>query len=72
MVRNFGPRFIKIAYERFGTTDLPINTYNKVWIVPDKAVVYDMGNSALIGETHLKVMLEEDYLAFKKHMTSGQ
>jgi len=57
------------AYEKFGTTNLPVETYNKVWIVPDKAVVYDMGNSALIAETHLKVMLEEDYLALKKHTT---
>jgi len=55
------------AFERFGTTNLPMKTYNKVWIVPDKAVVYDMGDSALIGETHLKVMLEEDYLAMAKN-----
>ena len=48
-------------------TSLPVNTYNKVWIVPDKAVVYDMGDTALIGETHLKVMLEEDYLALQKN-----
>jgi len=66
--KKFWEKVYKIAYERFGTTNLPINTYNKIWIVPDKAIVYDMGNSAAIGETHLKVMLEEDYLALKKHM----
>lgn len=65
--REFWEKVYQKAYERFGTTNLPVNTYNKVWIVPDKAIVYDMGNSALIGETHLKVMLEEDYLALKKH-----
>ena len=65
--KEFWAQVYKKAYERFGTTDLPVKTYNKVWIVPDKAVVYDMGDSALIGETHLKVMLEEDYLALKKH-----
>ena len=67
--KQFWASVYQKAYERFGTTDLPVNTYNKVWIVPDKAIVYDMGNSAVIGDTHLKVMLEEDYLALKKHST---
>jgi len=66
-----GKKFWKHIYEqaaqKFGTTNIPVNTFNKVWIVPDKAVVYDMGDSALIGDTHLKVMLEEDYLAIQKH-----
>src|SRR5208283_3763282 len=65
--KKFWAQVYKKTYEKFGTTELPVNTYNKVWIVPDKAIVYDMGNSALIGQTHLKVMLEEDYLALKKH-----
>ncbi len=69
--KEFWAKVYKIAYERFGTTDLPVNTFNKVWIVPSKAVVYDMGTSALIGETHLKVMLEEDYLALKKHIPTA-
>src|SRR5208283_3615496 len=66
--KKFWAQVYKKTYEKFGTTELPVNTYNKVWIVPDRAIVYDMGNSALIGQTHLKVMLEEDYLALKKHM----
>jgi len=70
--RKFWAEVYQKAYERFGTTDLPVNTYNKVWIVPDKAIVYDMGNSAVIGETHLKVMLEEDYLALKKHIITTE
>ena len=47
----------------FGTTNIPINTFNKVWIVPDKAVVYQKGNTVYVLERHLKVMLEADYLA---------
>ncbi len=66
--KKFWAQVYKKAFEKYGTTDLPINTYNKVWIVPDKAVVYDMGDSAMVGDTHLKVMLEEDYLALKKNM----
>lgn len=71
---NLGDKFWKRVYqkaqERFGTTNIPINTFNKVWIVPDKAVVYEHNGGAYIGERHLKVMLEEDYLALKANMDS--
>ena len=49
-----------------GTTSIPtINTFNKVWIVPEKAVVYEnaKAGTAYVVESRLKVMLEEDYLA---------
>ncbi len=45
------------------TTDIPLDTLNRVWIVPDKAVVYEHEQSAFVVERHLKVMLEEDYLS---------
>jgi len=45
-----------------------INTFSKVWIVPDKAVVYADGDKAMVGEAKLKVMLESDYLAMKKNV----
>lgn len=47
------------------TTNIPINTFNKVWIIPEKAEVYEKGNLALITDAGLEVMLEEDYLALK-------
>jgi Outer membrane efflux protein len=65
--KKFWEQVYKKTYEKFGTSNLPVNTYNKVWIVPERAVVYDMGDRALIGDTHLKVMLDEDYLATQKH-----
>ena len=65
--REFWSRVYKQAYEKFGTTNVPVNTFNKVWIVPDKAVVYEKNNSVFVAQRHLKVMLEEDYLAFSKH-----
>ncbi len=49
--------------KKLGATDVPIDTFNKVWIVPDKAVVYERGSTVYIAESHLKVMLEEDYAA---------
>lgn len=46
-----------------------VNTFHKVWIVPDKAVVYQntQAGTAYVVEQSLKVMLEEDYLAFEKN-----
>ena len=61
--KQYWQQIYKKSQELFGTTKIPINTFNKVWITPDKAVVYQDNNKAYIGDTHLKVMLEEDYLA---------
>ena len=38
-------------------------SFNKVWIVPDKAEIYVKGNAAFITDSRLKVMMEEDYVA---------
>lgn len=61
--KKFWDKVYKKAYEQYGTTDIPVDTFNKVWIVPQKAVVYENGDRALVVESKLKVMLEEDYLA---------
>ena len=66
---EIGKKFWKRVYEeaakKFGTTNIPVNTFNKVWIVPEKAVVYEnvKAGTAYVVESKLKVMLEEDYLA---------
>ncbi len=60
------------AYEKFGTTDIPTDVFSKVWIVPDKAVVYEKGNTAYILEHHLKVMTEMDYLAARNNGAQPQ
>jgi 6-phosphogluconolactonase/glucosamine-6-phosphate isomerase/deaminase/predicted nucleotidyltransferase len=68
-----GKRFWKRVYEqaaqKFGTTNIPVNTFNKVWIVPEKAVVYEnaKAGTAYVVESKLKVMLEQDYLSLAKH-----
>lgn len=49
-----------------------INTFYKVWIVPDKANIYEYVNptsknkkiTAFVKEAKLKVMMEDDYLAY--------
>ena len=39
--KKFWKRIYEEAQKKFGTTNIPIDTFNKVWIVPDKAVVYE-------------------------------
>jgi len=60
------------VYETYGKTNIPVNTFNKVWIVPDKATVHQEDNIALITESSLKVMLEEDYLAWSKSNSQAE
>jgi len=65
--KKFWDRVYSKAQEQYGTTDIPVNTFNKVWIVPDDALIYEKGNTAYVIKNHLKVMLEEDYLSLEKH-----
>ena len=62
----FWEKVYREARARFGTTNIPVSTFNKVWITADKAVVYEDGQRALVGSFSLKVMLDEDYLALQK------
>lgn len=70
--RRFWQKVYAGAQEKYGTTDIPIDTFNKVWIVPDKAVVYGKAEAGAvyIGESRLKVMLETDYLATSNNALS--
>ncbi len=61
--KQFWAKVYSRAQELYGTTQIPINTFNKVWIVPDKATVFQNNNAAFVVESHLKVLLEEDFLA---------
>jgi len=51
------------AYRKYGVTQVPVSLFNKVWILPQKASVFERGNTVYIVNAHLKVMLEDDYLA---------
>ncbi len=63
--QKFWNRVYKKAYELYGMTEIPMNTFNKVWIVPSDAVVLEKGNTAYVVDSHLKVMMEEDYVAME-------
>jgi non-lysosomal glucosylceramidase len=68
--KKFWQRVYKRAQEQFGTTEIPINTFNKIWIVPGTATIYEHAKGAFIVDSHLKVMLEEDYLALEENRNS--
>ncbi|MFH0754883.1 MAG: hypothetical protein V2A70_09990 [Candidatus Omnitrophota bacterium] len=65
------------AHEKFGTTDIPIDTFNKVWIVPQESVVYESLSkdkkdiSGFVDQVKLKVMLESDYFAKNSDVAKG-
>ena len=59
--KGFWDRVYAKAKILYGTTKIPISTFNKVWIIPDGAGVYEYQGSAYVIKSHLKVMLEEDY-----------
>lgn len=59
---KFWEKVYRQAQEKYGVTDIPLNTFNKVWILPESATVYEHANSVYITESHLKVMMDEDYL----------
>ncbi len=67
--RKFWKRIYEEAAKKYGNTNIPVNTFNKVWIVPEKAVVYEnsKNGTAYIVESHLKVMLEQDYLSLQRN-----
>lgn len=49
---------------------VPLDIFNKIWIVPDRATIEEHNGTAVIVESHLKVMLEVDYLSLEKHLRS--
>jgi len=65
--KTFWEKVYSKAQKMYGTTQIPVNTFNKVWIMADKAEVFEHNQTAFVVRQHLKVMLEEDYLALQKH-----
>ena len=67
MGKEFWGKVYAKAQKLYGNTNIPVSTFNKVWIVPDKAVVWEHEGSAYVVESHLKVMLEQDFLSLSKN-----
>ncbi|MBZ0166150.1 MAG: hypothetical protein K8I00_05025, partial [Candidatus Omnitrophica bacterium] len=70
--QQFWDRVYQKSQQLFGTTDISVDTFNKVWVVPEKAKIYLSGDVAFIVESRLKVMMEEDYLALQNNALEQQ
>ncbi|MCA9403506.1 MAG: HEAT repeat domain-containing protein [Candidatus Omnitrophica bacterium] len=64
--KTFWERIYSKARARYGTTDIPLETFNKVWILPDYARVYEDQSTVYIVQSRLKVMLDHDYQALRQ------
>ncbi len=64
-----GKEFWKRIYASSENKNISINVFNKVWIVPDRAVIYEnvKTGTAYIVESSLKVLTEQDYVATNKN-----
>ncbi len=65
--KTFWDKVYAKSQQMYGTTQIPVNTFNKVWIIADRAEVFEHNQTAFVVDSHLKVMLEEDYLAMSKN-----
>lgn len=65
---EFWEKVYRKAKDRYGTTEIPMDTFNKIWIVPNRASVYINGNNVFVADRYLTVMLEEDYLALESNL----
>ncbi len=55
----------------FGWAEIPVDTFNKVWILPETATVYEHGQTVYIVDAKLKVMLDADYEASRHEQNVG-
>ncbi len=69
--KKFWDRIYAEAQRRYGTTEIPVDAFNKVWVVPDKAVVYEGRGAAYVVESRLKVMLDADHTARSQAQSPG-
>jgi len=69
--KEFWNKIYEKAYEVFGTADVPVDSFNKIWIMPEKAEVFAQNDTVLILDSKLKVMMEEDYLAREQNVGAG-
>ncbi|MBF0569333.1 MAG: hypothetical protein HQL18_00960, partial [Candidatus Omnitrophica bacterium] len=65
--KKFWQQVYSQAFEKFGTIDIPVDTFNKVWIMADKAKIYQKNDTAFLVKSHLKVMMEQDFMAISSN-----
>ncbi len=69
---EFWDRVHTQAYAQYGVTNIDMNMFHKIWIVPEKALVYENTGQVFILESKLNVMLEEDYKALNNNNPNAE
>ncbi|MBF0595426.1 MAG: hypothetical protein HQL22_10745 [Candidatus Omnitrophica bacterium] len=69
--KEFWARVYAEAQAKFGTTDVPVDAFNKVWIMPEKAEVFEKGNAVYVADAKLKVMLDSDRTAMTQNVSDA-
>ncbi len=64
--KKFWKRVQRLAREKYGINEVPTDLFNKVWILPESASVYEYDRTVYVVNSRMKVMLEEDYLAYSE------
>ncbi|MCP4652276.1 MAG: hypothetical protein GY858_02680 [Candidatus Omnitrophica bacterium] len=70
--KQFWAKVHEKSKKLYGTTNIPMDTFNKVWIVPEEAIVYEEEEGAFLGERRFKVMMESDYVAQKQNIVGAR
>jgi hypothetical protein len=69
---RFWSRVYAEVYKRFGRTDISVEASHRVWIIPESAEVFSTDNAAVVVNSRLKVMLEEDYYGALNASATGE
>lgn len=70
--REFWSRVYAEAQEKFATSDLPLDCFHKIWIVPGQSEVFVKGDAVYITRARLKVMLDADYQSSVKELPAEE
>ncbi len=69
--RGLGKKFWDKVYDqartRYGVTNIPMQTFNKVWITPASAEIYEKDNTVYVTKARLKVKLDEDFRSLTRN-----
>jgi hypothetical protein len=61
--RAFWARVQSGSMDTVGAADMAADVFNKVWVMPETAEVYEQGQAVYVTKARLKVMLDSDYSA---------
>jgi len=69
---NYWKTIFEETQKKYATQDMPVNTFNKVWIIPGEASLEEVENGhVLISNSSLKVLADLDYVALAQNVDNS-